>query len=264
MGNMFKWAIVGDLQIPYEDQRAVALWFKVMKWWKPDAIDVTGDLSDCLPYSKYAEGTTDEFFKQIKTQEDPSPLPYVKKTEEGARRFYEKVRSQHPNADIHVSLGNHDVRIFSYIDKKAPEYLPFVTPNTLWGLEDYGMTYRMYHEKPFERFHGIHVHHGVTTSTTGPTAMKDAVDYGVSLIRGHSHRALVAAKHFPIAGRTLYALESGHMCNPSDYGLRYAINPDWDLGFGLVYLAENQSVQMNFIRIQPDYTCVVDGRVFSG
>lgn len=234
-----------------------------MKWFKPDAIDIVGDIDDQLEYSKFSDGTTDEFFNQLKKEDDPSPLNFIKKNADGAKQFYEKVRKQHPNADIHVSLGNHDIRIFGYIDKKAPEYLPEITPNTLWGLDDLGITYRMYKEKPLERFSGIHVHHGITISETGPTVLKDALSYNISLVRGHSHKSLVASKHYPVAGKTLYAMETGHMCDPNKYGLLYSDNPTWDMGFGLAYLHEG-GVQMNFIRINPDYTCVVDGRLFSG
>ena len=42
-----------------------------------------------------------------------------------------------------------------------------VTPEFLWGLDNVGISYRMYAEAPFERFAGIHVHHGATTTATG-------------------------------------------------------------------------------------------------
>lgn len=242
----------------------MALWFKVMKSWKPDAIDFVGDIDDQIEYSRFSEGTTDEFFAQIKKQEDPSPIAFIEKNAAGARDFYTKVRRQHPNANLHASLGNHDIRIFGYVDKKAPEYLPMVTPNIIWSFEDLGITYKRYDDKPFERFGEIYVHHGNTTSTTGPTALKEAVDYGVSYIRGHSHRSIVAAKHYPVANRTLHAMETGHMCDPSQYGIKYSLNPDWDIGFGLVQISESGAVQMNFIRISPDYECIVDGKVFAG
>lgn len=265
MTATFKWALVGDLQIPYEDKRAVALWFKVMKSWRPDAIDIVGDIDDQLEYSTFSDGTTDEFFNQLKKEvgEDRNPLPFIKKNADGARAFYEKVRKQHKNADIHVSLGNHDIRIFKYIDRKAPDYNEQVTPEFLWGLDKVGMTYRMYKEKPYPRFGGMYVHHGTTTSTTGPTVGKDIESMGISLIRGHSHKALVAFKTYPMTGVTLRGLECGHMCDPAQYGLQYADNPDWQLGFGIAHVYEGQ-VQLEFIPITTDYTCVVDGRLYEG
>lgn len=258
-----KWALVGDLQIPYEDERAVALWFRCMKSWKPDAIDLIGDIDDQLEYSSYSDGTTDEFFNQLKKQEEPKPLPFIKKNADGARRFYTKVRKQHKDADIHVSLGNHDVRIYKYIDKKAPELIDQLTPNFLWGLDDLGMTWRLYHEKPHLRFADTYVHHGVSTSTTGPTISKDIESYGVSLIRGHSHKAQVAYKTYPMTQKTLHGMECGHMSDITAYGLRYADNPTWQLGFGLAQV-EGNDIQLQFVPISPDYTCWIDGKRFEG
>jgi hypothetical protein len=294
-----KWAFVGDLQIPYEDQRAVALWFKVMKWWKPDAIDFVGDIDDQLEYSRFSDGTTDEFFTQLKLSEkehekavvayekevakraatlgdedmpenltppvrpDLDPLPLIKKNADGAKSFYDKVRKQHKDADMHLSMGNHDIRIFKYIDSKAPDLADKVTPNMLWGVDDLGITYRYYHEKPYLRFANTYVHHGVTTSQTGPTVLKDIQDYGVSLVRGHSHRAMLAYKTYPMTDTVLHGLETGHMCDPQAYGLQYASNPDWDLGFGLAHIHDG-NISLQFVRISPDYTCVVDGRLFRG
>jgi hypothetical protein len=264
MSAVFKWAIVGDLQIPYENQRAVALWFKVMKSWKPDAIDFVGDIDDQPEYSRFTNGTTSEFFAQLKKEEDPSPLEFVKKNASGAKAFYEKVRKQHPDADIHLSMGNHDIRVFDYIDRKAPEYNDFVTPNVLWGVDDLGMSYRYYKEPPFERFAGIHVHHGTTLSnTTLTTVRSDVENYDVSLVRGHSHRSAIVRVTYPLSGRSLIGMETGHMANIDSDGMSYAINHNWDLGFGLAHV-HNGHASLSFIPITPDYTCVVDGKLFVG
>lgn len=263
MTNGMKWAFIGDLQIPYQDDRAVALWFSVMKWWKPDAIDIVGDIDDQLEYSTFSDGTTDEFFAQLKKQEDNSPLAFIKKNADGAKQFYAKVRKQHKTADIHASLGNHDIRIFKYIDKKAPDYNDSVTPNTLWGLDDQGITWRMYSEKPFKRFGDIYVHHGDTTTTTGLGVRNDIENYDVSLVRGHDHRGGVVYKTYPLSGRSLRGMGAGHMCDPNQYGLQYTINPCWELGFGIAHVY-NEFAHLQFIPITADYECIVDGRLFQG
>jgi hypothetical protein len=192
------------------------------------------------------------------------PLPFVKKNADGAKTFYAKVRKQHPNANIHASLGNHDIRVFGYIDRKSPEHKDQVTPNLLWGLDDQGITWRMYSERPLERFAGIHVHHGTTTSTTGPTVGKDIESMDISLVRGHSHKAMIAFKSYPISGRMLQGMECGHMCDIDGYGLQYADNPQWQLGFGIAHITEGDKVSLQFIPIHADYSCVVDGRLFKG
>jgi hypothetical protein len=295
LSNTFKWAFVGDLQIPYQDNRAVGLFFKAMKSWKPDAIDVVGDIDDQLEYSTFSDGTTDEFFstlnaigkenekaqvayeKLLKSQteeqlvgleppvlQDTNPLPFIKKNADGARKFYEDLRADHKDADIHNSLGNHDIRIFKYIDKKAPAYNDDVTPNMLWSLDDLGISYRHYELPPFERFAGIHVHHGATTTTTGLAVKSDIETYGISLVRGHDHRGGVVYKSQPLAKRSLAGMGTGHLCDPSAYGLRYTVNPAWEKGFGIAHVIDGKAF-LQFIPIrhtEKGLTCIIDGKVF--
>lgn len=301
MTNVMKWAFVGDLQIPYHDKRAVALWLKIMKSWKPDAIDIVGDIDDQLEYSSFSDGTTDEFFNQLKRnqtlnerkeaerqklrekiianqdnydeqaiaeimadfdREPVDPLPFVMENAKGAKEFYTDVRKQHPNADIHSSLGNHDIRVFKYIDKKAPEVIEQVTPEFLWGLDNLGITWRHYELPPLERFAGIHVHHGATTTTTGLAVKNDIETYNISLVRGHDHRGGVVYKSYPMTGNSLAGMGTGHLCNPAEYGFRYTINPAWEQGFGIAYVVDGRA-HLQFIPMR-HYTCVVDGKVFVG
>jgi hypothetical protein len=282
----FKWAFVGDLQIPYQDNRAVELFFKVMKAWKPDAIDVVGDIDDQLEYSTFSDGTTDDFFNRLNANhkvnqkvleaaakageeitvdlEPVNPLPFIKANALGARNFYEDLRADHPNADIHNSLGNHDIRIFKYIDRKAPDYKEEITPNMLWGLDDLGIKWRLYELPPFERFAGIYVHHGATTTTTGLAVKSDIETYGVSLVRGHDHRGGVVYKSYPMTGNSLVGMGTGHLCSPGTYGLKYTVNPAWEKGFGIAHVIDGKAF-LQFIPIRSTdqgLTCIVDGKVF--
>lgn len=270
-----KWALVGDLQIPYHDKRATDLFFKAMKWWKPDAMDFLGDIDDQLEYSRFSDGTTDEFFSQLKKEKKDeaesdeefrkrvSPLPFVKKNAEGAKELYTFARAQHKDADMHASLGNHDIRAKGYMDKKFPEYVDEITPNLLWGLDDLGIAWRPYELPPLERFGGIHVHHGNTTTTTGLAVKSDIENYNISLARGHDHRGGVVYKSYPMTKTTLVGLGTGHLCDPSAYGLRYTTNPSWELGFGIIHVVDGHP-NAQFIPISPDYNLVLDGKVFKG
>lgn len=263
MSNTLRWAFIGDLQIPYHDKRALNLTMSALKAWRPQAIDVVGDIDDQLEYSSFSDGTTDEFFNQLKKEENNDPLPFIKKNADGAREFYAALRAQHKKADIHASLGNHDIRIFKYIDKKSPDYKAMVTPEFLWGLDNVGITYRMYSEPPHERFAGIHVHHGATTTATGLAVRSDIETYNISLVRGHDHRGGVVYKSYPMTGQVLAGMGTGHLCDPKAYGLQYTINPSWELGFGIAHVIDDVA-HLQFIPITPDYKCVIDGKVFEG
>lgn len=274
----FKWLFVGDLQIPFHDPRAVALVMKVAKKWKPDAVDFVGDIDDQLEYSTFSDGTTDEFFnllaknkkeneKDLSTAEaralvlrEENPLPMVEANAKGARDFYHDMRKILPKADMHSSLGNHDIRVFKYLDKKAPDYADQATPEMLWGLDSEGITWRHYDLPPFERFGRIHVHHGATVTDTGLAVRGDIEKYNVSLVRGHDHRGGVVYKSYPMTGGSLAGMGTGHLCIPSK--MTYTVNPSWELGFGLAHVIDGKA-HLQFIPIR-DYKCVVDGTVFEG
>lgn len=287
-----KWALIGDLQAPYHDKRAVDLFFKVMKWWKPDAIDTMGDIDDALCYSRFADGTTDDFFNRYNAAQKldekkymeweranlrsgtfntpppeistSSPLSYMHNEAKEARGFYEKLRDEHPIADIHAVLGNHSSRPFDYIDRKAPELILMVTPDFLWSLDNLGIEWSAYDEPPTLRFGGIHVHHGTTTTTSGLAVKNDIESYNISLARGHDHRGGVVYKTYPMTNTTLIGVGTGHMCDPSAYGLRYTINPSWELGFAIGHV-HGDTPHMQFIHIKKTdhgYECIVDGKQF--
>lgn len=273
--SISKWAALGDLQIPYHDKRAVDLVMKALKWWKPDAIDFTGDIADCLEYSRFSDGTTDDFFNRLKKEkqlEDESdqdfrmrisPLPHVIESQKETANFFKDFRAQHKNADMHFSLGNHEKRVEDYVDKKMPQFKEEVTPNALWGVDDLGITWRPYELPPLLRFAGIHVHHGDTSTTTGLSVKNDIENYDISLMRGHDHRGGVVFKTYPLSERRLVGVGTGHLCDPHAYGLRYTFNPGWELGFAVVHVV-NDRPYPQFVQITDDYTCVLDGKVFSG
>lgn len=288
-----KQLFVSDLQIPYQDDRAVTLMMQVAKAWKPDAIDILGDIDDQLEYSRFSDGTTDEAFNQLANNvklnakeserfrkdvekygdDDPDtlpplilpvdPIPFVKSQAKAAADFYEMVRTQHKKADIFAALGNHDIRIFDYMDKKAPEYLEFITPESMWGLDNLGIDWIWYNESPRLRYGGLHSHHGNTTSSTGLAVAKDIQNMDISLVRGHSHNAGLTHRTLPLSGRQLIGMEIGHLCDENAYGLNYTWNPTWEKGFAICHIVDGVPFPQ-FIRISPDYTCVVEGKIFHG
>ena len=79
----------------------------------------------------------------------------------------------------------------------------------------------------------------------------------------HDHRGGVVHKSFPMIQQSLVGMGTGHMCDPHAYGLKYTINPSWELGFGIGHVVDGVA-HLQFIPITPDYTCVVDGKVFKG
>jgi predicted phosphodiesterase len=244
-----KWALASDLHFPKHDPRAVELFIKVMKWWKPDAIDFAGDLDDAECTGRWVDGT-------------PAETVSIKSGADLVKGFLKEIATVCPNAeDKHFHGGNHDFyRHKNYLEKKAPNTLEYITPETLYGLSDSGFVWHDYDQPPVPRLGGIHVHHGEAISKHSVESVRtDITNYMVPLIRGHSHRAGSFYKSYPLAGFEIEGYEIGHMTDPKQH--TYQTVFDWQQAFAVVHV-DNGTPHVNLIRIK-DYTAWVDGKRFA-
>lgn len=259
-----KWMLSSDQQIPYQDDRAIKLWFDVMRWFKPDVVDYLGDTSDQYCFARFQEGTTTEFLKTLPSETKVEDfLKYVQKEEKDTADFYAKTRKMRPNAEIFSALGNHDIRVWNYADKKLPEILNDITPESLWGLDNLGIDYIYYDDLPRLRYGDIYVHHGVAANAEAGASVKNDIEkFGVSLIRGHSHRMGTYYKTYELKNETLRGYEIGHMCKVDSDGFKYSQVHNWQQGFAVGWV-HGEQVHVQMVEIMPDYTCVVAGKHFS-
>lgn len=166
------------------------------------------------------------------------------------------------NADIFIALGNHCVRVFDYVDRKMPESAKAITPESLWKLDSLGINYIHYADLPKKRYGDIHVHHGNAISQhAGESVRKDVENFGVSIIRGHSHRAGTFYKTYELKNETLRGYEIGHSTDIKSSGMSYSNLHNWQAGFAVAHVVDDYP-HIQFIEMTPDYTCVVDGRTF--
>jgi hypothetical protein len=276
MSNDLKWMLSSDQQYPYQDKRTVELWFKVMRWFKPDVVDYVGDQSDQFCFSRWSEGRPAEFLEQIKkAQKEDAPDPVEQmilaasqEEEKPVKEFYEQTRKILKNAELFVALGNHDIRAFDYFEKKIPDMAAQITPESLWGLDSLGYGYIYYNQRPKHRFGDIYVHHGVSISKHGGESVRNDVDnFGVSLVRGHSHRLASFSRSYPLRnegrGETTRGYELGHMMDIHHEGASYDNVHNWQQGFAIAHIENGNYPHIQLIQVSPDYTCFVDGKKFS-
>lgn len=272
MTNDLKWMLASDFQIPYQDKRATELWFKVMDWFKPDVIDYLGDISDQMCFSSFNEGTTTEFLKLLPDDtriEDY--IDYLKFQEKTTADFYAETRKMMPDAEMFSALGNHDIRIWKYAEKKLQETIMKITPESLWGLDSLGIAYAHYDEIPTHRYGDIYVHHGVSAlSESGASVKSDMGNWGTSLIRGHSHRMSAYFKTYELRNEILRGYEIGHMCQVDSEGFKYSQMHNWQQGFMVGHIESGVSgtedgywPHLQLIQISPNYTCYIDGHKFA-
>lgn len=270
MTNTLRWALSSDQQIPYHDPRAIDLWFQVLKWWKPQVVDYLGDTSDQACFSTFSDGKSGEFINSINKTSVEQLFPFIEANERPVREFYEKTRKMLPQAEIFSALGNHDIRVWNYLDKKAPNILAQITPESLWGLDNLGIEYIYYDALPKHRYGDIYVHHGISAlKGPGDSVKSDVTELGVSLIRGHSHKAGNFYKTMELRNETLRGFEIGHMCDVKSGGFDYTNIRNWQQGFMIGHIESDCSTtadgywpHLQFIHISSEYTCCVDGKLF--
>jgi hypothetical protein len=268
VSNDLKWMISSDQQFPYQDDKAIDLWFQVMDWFKPDVVDYAGDTDDQACYSKYTDSRPTEFLKMHKDANGDAIVPLIQHEAQAAKDFYAETRKRLPNAQLFTALGNHDVRIFDYLEKKIPDYVDAVTPETMWGLDSLGYEYIYYSDLPKHRFGDIHIHHGNAISqNAGESVRKDVESWGISLIRGHSHRAGTFYQTWELRnggkGEILRGYEIGHMSDEKSTGMGYTNVHNWQKAFAIAHIENGVHPHIQIIEITPDYTCYVDGKKFS-
>lgn len=248
MTEHVKWAVASDLHFPKEDPRAVNLLLKVLKWWQPNAIDFAGDLDDAECSGRWVDGT-------------PAESVSIKSGADQVKEFLKEVSTICKKAeDKHFHGGNHDFyRHKNYLEKKAPNTLEYITPESLYGLSDAGFEWHDYELPPVKRLGGLFVHHGESISKhSGESVRNDVGNHMVSLIRGHSHRMGSYYRTYPLAGLEIEGFEIGHLTDPTRH--TYQTTFDWQQGFCLVNVDGN-TPHVSLIRIK-DYVCFVDGRKF--
>lgn len=270
MGNDLRWLLSSDQQIPYHDPRVIDLWWQVVRWYKPDVIDYLGDTSDQACWSRWTDGTSSDFYSAIKKSTDQPVLPFVFEQEKPVKEFYERTRALAPKAQLFSALGNHDIRVWPYFDKKEPALVEAITPQSLWGFGDLGIDYIMYEDRPKHRFGDMYVHHGMSVSKhAGESVRNDVTDFGVSMMRGHSHRLGSYFKRYELREETLRGFEIGHMSDVNSEGMGYQNLHQWNKGFAVGYIESGREdmpdgyfPHIQLIEISDQYTCVVNGKLF--
>lgn len=177
-----KWLMASDIHFPAHDQRLVNIWLDVLAYFKPDAVDLLGDIDNADSTSRWLEGTSKSGFS--KDSDD------IRLTREFLADVAGRVKK---STDLHMHDGNHGWhRHVKWLDKNQPNTIAdgVYTPETIYEYDKHGWTWHNYDEPPVKRFGDVYAHHGVSISQhTGESVKKDVLSMGVSLVRGHCFSA---------------------------------------------------------------------------
>lgn len=268
MTNDLKYLACSDIQFPLHDPRAVDLWVKVLKSFKPDMVDLVGDIDNADATSRWAAGSSGELFYDVDVKntniDDLRAIALERINNDGAKdsaNFLSTIRKSVKDADIHLFDGNHGwTRHENYLNSKSPTLLDTIVPDTLYGLKNNGVEFHYYSDLPYNRFNDMYVHHGQSISKHSGESVKADIDmWGVSLIRGHSHRLGDYHKAYELTGQQIEGYEIGHLMLTT--AADYSNQRNWQQGFIYGYVS-NGHHYLNLVKIK-DYSCYVDGKKFS-
>lgn len=247
--------VISDLQMPYEDRRALKNVLEFIKDYQPDEVYQIGDLMDYPTPSRWSKGTREEFQQLV-----------IKHSDYGKRNFLEPLRKVY-DGPVGIVEGNHDERPRVYLEQNAPalsEFAGMLHFSQLLDFDGFGVT----HTKPFTKIgpdtvilHG-HEIKGMS-QIAGTSAYNHATKAGANVVMGHTHR-LGIRRHTSqyIGGKqtTRWGFEVGHLMDvkkASYLGAGGVAN--WQQGFGILYV-DKHHVSPVAIDVWPDGSFVIEGQ----
>ena len=239
--------IVPDAHAPYHDQRAWRLMLRVGKAIRTKVIVCIGDLADFYSVSSH------------------------EKSPDRANRFEWEIGEANAALDDldalgatekHFIAGNHENRLDRYL-MTAPELFGVVSVPKLMNLRERGWTYTPY--KRDKKIGKIHYTHDV--GTAGRYSVFKALGlYQHSNVTGHSHRMVYVVENNALGDCPKVSASFGWLgdVNQIDYMHMATARSAWPLGFGVGYL--DPKTGYTYLVPVPilDYTCCVNGKLFTG
>lgn len=241
-----KLLIIPDTHRPYHDKRAWSLVLKTGKFFMPDELIILGDFADFYAVSSH--------------NKDPERALRFNDELSDVITGLKELKALKAKKNVFIA-GNHEDRLTRYLQSKAPELYNVVSIPALLQLDMLGFEYVPY--RNFYQTGKLYLTHDVGSS--GSSALQNALKtFNRNIITGHTHRMGLVIEG-SIEQKTHLSASFGWLGNSAeiDYMSKAKVYKDWQLGFGIAYLDE----KTGFCYVQPvpivDYTCVVEGQLFT-
>lgn len=216
-----KSVVINDMHIPFQDKKVNDLVFQFIADFKPDIVDILGDLCDFWQISKF--------------DKDPTRKTTIQKDIDETHTYLKNLRELCPTAEIELHAGNHLDRMRKYIWRQAEELacIRSLDIEFLLGLRELNISYIKGAEEHRQRGKLV-LTHGTTVSQDSPmTARRNLKKYGLSVLCGHTHRG--GSTYISDLLGTRGAWENFCLC---DFKLAKEWRMDvvnWQQGFSYIY-----------------------------
>lgn len=237
---------ISDPHIPYHDEKALAVWLKACRDFKPSVVVSMGDFIDCFSVSSYSKDPRRALHLEGEVEQARAALDQIEKASPGARRIY--------------IAGNHEDRLQRYLQDKAPQVFFAVDIPRLLGLAERHWEYVPY--KKSIRIGKLNLTHDVG-SAGRYNAFRALEAFQAPVVTGHTHRMSYVVEGVATGG-TQVSAQFGWLGDAEqvDYMSDIQTKRNWTLGFGYGYLDK----RTGFVYLVPvpivRGTCVVEGRLY--
>jgi hypothetical protein len=249
----FEAVVVGDLQSPFHDERALSSFNYFLKDMA-HRINVLIDNGD--HYDNYAISA----FHKDKGR--GTPEAFAREIEIGTNIFREWREILGEGVDIILHRGNHEDRWDRYLTNPNLDHLYAVAGDKLdfadvYGLNELGVIVVPYMQPVL--YGEVVVTHGTTSSKKAGVVALAAIQqkYARSVILNHVHTGAMVTQRY--LDRTCVGVENFTLCRIDDLG--YAEYPNWSQGFSYVKTVDGathiQPVMMN------NQSFVFDGKLYT-
>lgn len=245
MANLEKVLYVPDTHRPYHDKRAWSLFMKAARGFKPHTIICMGDFGDFYSVSKYSKSPHRD--RKLKFEIDD------------INQGLDELDSLHAKDKIFLG-GNHDQRLQTFLQDKAPELFDVLDLASLLKLSQRNWKYIPYGKK-FMLGKLAHTH---DVGATGRFACHRALDYAKKgIVTGHVHRIGYVVEG-NISGDQQVSANFGWLGDVTqvDYAAQVKAERDSALGFGIGY----HDPSTGYVYLVPvplvRYSCVVEGKFY--
>ena len=211
---------ISDLQVPYEDKRAVEAVASWIDEVKPDMVATVGDEIDLPSISRWERGGEGEWSRRIGKDRDRTVEVL------GMLKVQHAIRS------------NHTDRLLTALKTRLPGLigLPELELPTFLRFPELGITY---HDKPWSFHRDWLLMHGDekgVRAQAGATAAGLSAKTGMSIVCGHSHRLGLIPASESWNGKVTkirWGFETGNLMDLKQAGYTGGI-ASWQQGFGII------------------------------
>lgn len=243
--DLEKTLYVPDTHRPYHNKRSVGLMLNAAAGWGVNRIVVIGDLADFYSVSRHSKNPKRSLKLDWEIKDVNKGLDELDSLGATDKRF---------------CLGNHEVRLQSYLQDRAPELYDFLDVPSLFRLDKRGWKVTQY--KDHDTLGKLYLTHDVGFS--GRYAVYQTGDtFNHSVVTGHSHRMGYVVENDATGKNPRLSAQFGWLGDTEqlDYMHKAKARKFWPQGFGIGY-SDGEGIQY-LSPIPIIYgKCVVEGKLY--